>query len=239
MSRPTSRTLPDNVELDSDAARRDPKPETRDPSHGDTGHARSRRWILLPIALTALGLVILLGLKLYRGDQSLGEVKLQPYTAPNFDFALFNGDRFSLAQQQGKVVVVNFWASWCLPCRDEAPVLEQAWEHYRDQGVVFVGVDIKDTPEDAQRFLQRYVAGYPNGFDSQKQIYINYGVYGLPETFVVDPRGRIIHHIIGPVSQTQLDGWLTLLMGGLPNPPAPFPAEGRGRREKLEDKRAM
>ena len=159
-----------------------------------------------------LGLVIAVGIKLARGDQQLGEVKLHPYAAPNFSMTQFSGDPFSLDAERGKIVVVNFWASWCIPCQSEAPILESAWQRYRSQGVVFVGVDIKDTPEDARSFLQRYASSYPNGFDAQKSIYIDYGVYGLPETFVVDRQGMVTHHVIGPVTQSQLDGWLTPML---------------------------
>lgn len=173
--------------------------------------ARRRSWlrpVLLSIAVVVLALLIVVGIKLARGPQQLGEVKLHPYPAPDFSVDLFDGGHFALDQERGKVVVVNFWASWCVPCQTEAPLLEDAYQRYQPQGVVMVGVDIKDTPDDARNFLQRYVASYPNGFDAQKQIYIDYGVYGLPETFVVDPQGMVVHHVIGPVTQSQLDGWL-------------------------------
>ena len=177
-----------------------------------TARGSRLRWVLLPIALAVLALLVLLGVRLSRGDSQLGEVKLHPYPAPNFAMTLFGGDTFSLTQQHGKVVVLNFWASWCVPCQQEAPTLEQVWQRYRDHNVVFVGVDIKDTPDDARTFLQRYVATYPNGFDSQKQIYIDYGVYGLPETFVVDQSGMVVHHVIGPVTDSQLETWVDPLV---------------------------
>jgi cytochrome c biogenesis protein CcmG/thiol:disulfide interchange protein DsbE len=166
------------------------------------------RWVLLLIGLVVLGLVAVIGIRLAQGPSQLGEVKLNPYPAPNFSVNLFNGGQFSLSQERGKIVVVNFWASWCVPCQSEAPVLEAAYQHYHPQSVDFIGVDIKDTPDDAQKFLQTYLSTYPNGFDAQKQIYIDYGVYGLPETFVVNQQGLVVHHVIGPVTAQQLDGWL-------------------------------
>ncbi|HTE85088.1 MAG TPA: TlpA disulfide reductase family protein [Dehalococcoidia bacterium] len=166
------------------------------------------RLVLWPLGLVILGLMVAMGFKVARGNSTLGEVKLKPYTAPDFTLTQFSGDQFSLADERGKVVVVNFWASWCIPCKDEAPILESAWQRYQRQGVVFIGVDIKDTPDDARNFIRRYNVTYPNGFDGKKLIYIDYGVYGLPETFVVDQQGLVQHHVIGPTTSAQLDGWL-------------------------------
>ena len=175
------------------------------------------RVILLAVSLVVLVFVTIMGIRLARGTQPVGEVKLHPYAAPDFAVDLFSGGRFSLAEDRGSVVVVNFWASWCVPCQTEAPVLEGAFQRYHAQGIEFVGVDIKDTTSDAQIFLRRYVSTYPNGFDAQKRIYIDYGVYGLPETFVVDRNGMVVHHVIGPVSESQLDAWLGSLVAAAPH----------------------
>lgn len=185
---------------------------TSDAPNQRAGWRMSRlRGALLVISLVVLALVVVMGIRLARGPATLGEVKLKPYSAPDFSMELFDGSRYSLAQQRGSVVVINFWASWCVPCQTEAPILEDAFQRYQGQGVRFIGVDIKDTPDDARTFLRRYVSNYPNGFDEQKQIYINYGVYGLPETFVVDRNGMVVHHVIGPVTETQLNSWLAPL----------------------------
>ena len=191
---------------DSDAARHDT------PAEPDGRSGSRLRLVLVPLALAVLALAVVIGIRMQRGNPGLGEVKLKPYTAPDFSLSLLDGGRFSLDQERGKIVVLNFWASWCVPCQTEAPVLEDIWQRYSAHNVVVVGVDIKDTPEDARAFLRRYVSTYPSGFDSQKEIYIDYGVYGLPETFVVDPQGMVVHHVIGPVTQAQLQSWLDPLL---------------------------
>jgi cytochrome c biogenesis protein CcmG, thiol:disulfide interchange protein DsbE len=194
---------------------RPPEPSAALQSHAHTAsEARPLRLrlILLGIALVTLALLVVFGIKLARGNSQGGEVKLNPYTAPNFALDLFDGSQFRLDGARGNIVVLNFWASWCIPCRTEMPVLESAYQHYRGQGVQVVGVDIKDTPDDARSFLQRYAATYPSGFDAQKNIYIDYGVYGLPETFVIDRSGKVVHHVIGPINQQQIDAWLDRLI---------------------------
>ena len=98
----------------------------------------------------------------------------------------------SLDAWRGKVVVVNFWASWWKPaCYEEAPVLERAWRTYRDRGVVVVGVDMQDTAEPARAFIQRFELSFPNAPDHGGKVAIDYGVYGVPETFFVDRAGVI------------------------------------------------
>jgi cytochrome c biogenesis protein CcmG, thiol:disulfide interchange protein DsbE len=100
--------------------------------------------------------------------------------------------QLSLASLRGKGVVLNFWASWCIPCKDEAPVLEQAWRKHRRAGLVVVGVNVEDFDADARRFMQRYGLTYPNVEDEKKSLIGRYGVRGYPETFFVDRRGRLV-----------------------------------------------
>lgn len=117
--------------------------------------------------------------------------------APDFSLTLFDGRTVKLSDFRGKVVFLNFWASWCPPCREEAPLLEAAWHGYKSQGVVFLGVDIQDTDEEARRFIQAFGITYPNGRDPKNRIAIDYGVYGIPETYFIDPNGRITAKYIG------------------------------------------
>jgi cytochrome c biogenesis protein CcmG/thiol:disulfide interchange protein DsbE len=126
--------------------------------------------------------------------------------APPLELELFNGGRFSLADHQGHVVVVNFWASWCTGCEEEAAVLEAGWRTFRPYGVVFLGVNIQDKREDALEFIRRHGKSYPNGPDPEGTITIDYGVYGVPETFFIDRQGRVAHKHFGPLRWETLAG---------------------------------
>jgi cytochrome c biogenesis protein CcmG/thiol:disulfide interchange protein DsbE len=132
--------------------------------------------------------------------------------APNFTLQLFDGyyDEFqdgkvTLADLRGRVVVINFWASWCVECRVEAEELEETWQDYRDEGVVFIGVDFDDTEVKAIGYLEEFGITYPNGLDGRGQITDKtYHITGVPETFVVDPTGKIALVKIGPFQPGEL-----------------------------------
>lgn len=111
--------------------------------------------------------------------------------APDFEIPLFAGGTLRLSQLTGQVVVLNFWASWCIPCREEAPLLEWAWRRYREAGVVVVGVNLWDTDRDARAFLQEFGQTFPTGPDASGRSAIAYGVTGIPETFLIDRAGVI------------------------------------------------
>ncbi len=119
--------------------------------------------------------------------------------APQFSIPMFSGGTFSLAEQRGKVVVVNFWASWCVPCRDEAPVLESTWRKYKDRGVVFVGVDYVDTDKEALAFIKEFDITYPNGPDIGTETSHKYRIQGVPETYFVGKDGNLYGNHIGPI----------------------------------------
>lgn len=119
--------------------------------------------------------------------------------ARDFTLTLFDGGTISLKDLRGKVVLINFWASWCPPCREEAPTLEAAWKRYKDKDVVFVGVNIQDNEKDARAFIKEFGITYVNGRDLSKRVSVDYGVWGIPETFFIDREGRITYKQVGAV----------------------------------------
>jgi cytochrome c biogenesis protein CcmG, thiol:disulfide interchange protein DsbE len=105
-----------------------------------------------------------------------------------------------LAALRGKPVVLNFWASWCVPCKGEAKMLERAWRQYRAQGVVFLGIDYHDVTSDARTVLSHHDVTYPTVQDGSGAVADRYGVSAVPETYFVDRRGRLVgEHIVGTV----------------------------------------
>ena len=113
--------------------------------------------------------------------------------APAFTLDRLDRDgQLAVADLRGKAVVVNFWASWCIPCRDEAPVLQKTYERYRDQGLVVLGVDVNDFRQDARRFMKRYGLSYPVVYDGKGSTVGKWGVRGFPETFFVDRTGKLV-----------------------------------------------
>lgn len=155
-----------------------------------------RVWKVGLMLLTIGGVVTLLAYGFSTDPRAIPSI-LTGRPAPDFSLTLFDGRTIRLSDFRGKVVFLNFWASWCPPCRAEARLLEQSWQSYKDQGVVFVGVDIQDTEEDARRFIQEFGITYMNGRDAKSRIAIDYGVYGIPETFLIDKDGRITYKHIG------------------------------------------
>ncbi len=134
--------------------------------------------------------------------------------AAPFTMSLVGGGEFSSEELQGRVVMLDFWASWCPPCRDEAPALGQVYREYRDRGVEFVGINLWDNTGDAELFLQQQGHEYPNGFDDGGKIAISYGVRGIPEKFFLSAEGRIVRKFSGPVGADRLRQILDSLLEG-------------------------
>jgi cytochrome c biogenesis protein CcmG/thiol:disulfide interchange protein DsbE len=164
-------------------------------------------------------LLALLGWQVFRTDKSAAlskavEANDKP-AAPLFTLPRLGSDsELSLASLRGKAVVLNFWASWCGPCKDEAPMLESAWKRYRDKGVVVLGVDAQDFDVDAERFVDRAGITYPVVRDKHGSTLGHYGVTGFPETWFVDRQGRLVgEHVSGPLTQEELDRNIRIALG--------------------------
>ncbi|MBZ0170037.1 membrane protein [Candidatus Methylomirabilis lanthanidiphila] len=161
-------------------------------------------WKKLSLLLSIIPLLLLLayGFKTNPRDVPSPLVGRQ---APPFALTMFDGSRNSLEQLRGKPVVLNFWASWCFPaCYEEAPHLETAWQTYRDRGLMVIGVDIQDRDADAKAFIDRFKLSFPSGPDLQGKISIDYGVYGVPETFFIGKDGTIHYKHVGAVDEKVL-----------------------------------
>ena len=162
-----------------------------------------------PFVIAALiGVTALLGLLVYGltqngPDRNIDEslAKGQRDVAPAFDLPLLEGGgRRTLADYRGKVVVLNVWGSWCDPCRSEAPLLERWHKRIaRDGKGTLLGVDVLDNTPDATKFVREYGLTYPQLKDPDDQLRSDYGVAGVPETIVIDPRGRVAAIKRGPV----------------------------------------
>ncbi len=148
---------------------------------------RGRDLLFGAVLVGAVGLLVAFGLSVRRSSATLAAGG----AAPDFAFETFDGQPVALADLRGKVVVLNFWASWCLPCADEAADLEQVWRDYRDRGVVVLGVDYTDTRPAAESYLQKHGISYPNGMDRENKISRRYRLTGVPETVVIDQAGRL------------------------------------------------
>lgn len=163
------------------------------------------RYVILIIALIFIAL-------LAYGLITAGDKRVEAGKAPDFTLTSFDGETLRLADMQGQVVVLNFWATWCVSCKDEAVDLELAWQDYKDRPVRFIGVDYLDQEPLNLEWIDRYGITYPNGPDIQGRIYNAYGVQGLPETFVIDQQGNVVKVFVGATTREALGAEIDRLL---------------------------
>ncbi len=179
-----------------------PENVTTPPVEAPAGKRSVRIWQAV-FVLILLGFVGLLAARLIQTNESEQRAS---GAAPPFTFTTFEGETISLADLEGQGVVLNFWASWCDPCRDEAALLETTWRREQGNGIVFLGLDYLDQEPAAKAYLAEFDITYPNGPDLQSAAARRYGIKGVPETFFIDASGNIQEIVIGPiVSEARMD----------------------------------
>ena len=160
-----------------------------------------------------VGLIVVLALGFRRDPHDIRSAAVGK-PAPAFDLAALEGSgRVALAQYRGKVVVVNFFASWCVPCREEHPALVRAWERYRTSDVVLVGVLYQDSVDSGREFVRRLGTTWPTAIDDDGRTALGFGVFGIPETFFIGRDGVIAGRHIGPIDEATLVRGIDALRG--------------------------
>ncbi|HEX7555722.1 MAG TPA: TlpA disulfide reductase family protein [Leptolinea sp.] len=163
-------------------------------------HKKLPTWISISAFILLAGFLILMamGLKMVQSDPiKIGQ------TVPGFELTTFDQKSIQTVDLHNKVIVLNFWASWCKPCEQEAAELEQVWQQYKPAGeVIFLGVDYVDTEPEALRYLKQFGVTYPNGPDLRTTISHLFRIRGVPETYIIDRTGKLVFIKIGPFSST-------------------------------------
>ena len=167
-----------------------------------TSFPAALRAVVSLLLLVAVITVLALGFRRDPHDIKTGTIG---HPAPAFDLERLDGaGQLSLAQYQGKVVVLNFWASWCIPCKQENPALAAVYERYRTSDAALIGVVYQDSPEAARAYTERMGNTWPSVLDPDGRTAIAFGVFGIPETFFIGPDGVIAGRHIGPIDELTL-----------------------------------
>ena len=188
--------------------------QTTSETHRGTSPLRIYVTVLVVVGVLALTALMALGLANRSPVTGRSGVTRIDKPAPPINMPLYSGDGIVAADYAGKPVVVNFWASWCGPCRQEAPIFERLSQEYGERGVLFIGVNIQDSEADAEAYLREYDITYPNGRDEDGSISVDYGVIGIPVTFFINRDGVVQRRWAGVMRETQLREWIDELAAG-------------------------
>ncbi len=132
--------------------------------------------------------------------------------APDFTLQTLDGESVSLSDYRGKLVMINFWASWCPPCNSEMPDLQSYYEKHKDEDFIILGVNYEDSPDKVQAFVEKYGVTFPILLDSEGQVANLFGIQGLPTSFFVDKEGNVLGYQPGPVTKEMLEDGITPLL---------------------------
>ncbi len=166
--------------------------------------------VLLVISLMTWGVIQNDGRAGQTGvNNRFGEVSLSVDANADFELVSLDGETISIKDFRGSIVVVDFWSSWCAPCKAEGPVLAKTYDKWKNRGVEFIGIAIWDSKEPVEEFIELNKINYVNGIDPDGRIFVDFGVSGIPEKFFVTPEGQIVRKIIGPNTSKTLDDILT------------------------------
>lgn len=152
------------------------------------------------VAIAVLGVALSRGV----GQPSIGATDPGFDVAGDFTLPTFDGGTFTLSEHAQGPVFLYFWASWCQPCREEAPIIERLWPEYRDRGYTFVGVNIIDSEDAAREFIDEFGLSFPMVRDVDGAVYLDYGVYGVPESFFLAPGLEVDTKFLGKLTEESL-----------------------------------
>jgi cytochrome c biogenesis protein CcmG/thiol:disulfide interchange protein DsbE len=179
------------------------------------GRTWAEQWIPAAVVVTSVGLLTALFAFGLRRDPSIVQPVIEGRSAPQFTLRSLDGHAgYSLREFRGQVVVLNFWASWCADCTVEHPALQEAFVRYRDEKVTFLGVSFEDSARAGQAYARQMGVGWPLLADPRSATAIDYGVTGVPETFVIGPDGRVVAKTIGPVAYLTLSRQIARAVAG-------------------------
>ena len=195
-------------------------PEWLEQVAGERTPARTQQRLspmTVALILVAAGVLAIIGFALY--ERSKETPTEGP--APDFSTIIWEYDRLAMAGEavsldslKGKTIVLNFWASWCIPCQQEAPMFERTWNDYKDQGVVFLGVNTEDTDSAAFDYIDEYNLTYPHAPDQGGRMEEAYRITGIPETFIINGDGEITRHFISTPKESELRDEIERAMSG-------------------------